>query len=93
LVVIAKEKKEQSCHVTFIPGIWTQSIAVPVAFERNSVRVSSAIERSLEHENKSSFRKGRWRKGKVSSMNSSLATRSDFLTQKGYLHPLEGFEG
>jgi hypothetical protein len=49
-VVIAKEKKEQSCHVTFIPGIWTQSIAVPVAFERNSVRVSSAIERSLERE-------------------------------------------
>lgn len=33
--------------LTFIPGICTQSTAVPVAFERNSVKVSSAIERSL----------------------------------------------
>jgi hypothetical protein len=32
---------------TFIPGIWTQSTAVPVAFERNSAKVSSAMERSL----------------------------------------------
>nr|GMD25363.1 Os03g0640825 [Ipomoea batatas] len=32
----------------FIPGIWTQSTAVPVAFERNSAKVSSAIERSLQ---------------------------------------------
>nr|GMD22628.1 hypothetical protein Iba_chr08aCG12610 [Ipomoea batatas] len=29
-------------------GIWTQSTAVPVAFERNSAKVSSAIERSLQ---------------------------------------------
>ena len=33
---------------TFIPGIWTQSTAVPVAFERNSVKVSSAIDRNLQ---------------------------------------------
>jgi hypothetical protein len=32
---------------TFIPGSWTQSIAVPVAFDTNSAKVSSAIERSL----------------------------------------------
>lgn len=38
------EKKKK----TFIPGIWTQSTAVPVAFERNSVKVSSAIDRSLQ---------------------------------------------
>ena len=37
---------------TFIPGIWTQSTAVPVAFERNSAKVSSANERSLPEENK-----------------------------------------
>ena len=37
---------------TFIPGIWTQSTAVPVAFERNSAKVSSANERSLPKENK-----------------------------------------
>jgi hypothetical protein len=33
--------------VTFIPIIWTQSTAVPVALERNSARVSSAIARRL----------------------------------------------
>jgi hypothetical protein len=37
---------------TFIPGIWTQSTAVPVAFERNSAKVSSDNERSLPKENK-----------------------------------------
>ena len=35
--------------VTFIPGIWTHSTAVPVAFERNSAKVSSAMDRSLEN--------------------------------------------
>jgi hypothetical protein len=35
-------------QLTFIPGIGTQSTAVPVAFERNSVKVSSAIARSLK---------------------------------------------
>lgn len=33
---------------TFIPGIWIHSTAVPVAFERNSVKVSSAIDTSLK---------------------------------------------
>jgi hypothetical protein len=49
---------------TFIPGIWTHSRAVPVAFARNSDKVSSAIERSLKkktmilvgwHTNKQAF--------------------------------------
>ncbi len=35
--------------VTFIPGIWTHSTAVPVAFDRNSVKVSSAMDISLEN--------------------------------------------
>ena len=34
--------------VTFMPGIWTHSTAVPVAFERNSAKVSSAMDKSLE---------------------------------------------
>lgn len=34
---------------TFIPGIWTHSTAVPVAFERNSAKVSSAMDKSLEN--------------------------------------------
>lgn len=34
--------------MTFIPGIWTHSTAVPVAFDRNSVKVSSAMDKSLE---------------------------------------------
>jgi hypothetical protein len=34
--------------LTFIPIIWTQSTAVPVALERNSARVSSAIARRLK---------------------------------------------
>lgn len=33
---------------TFIPGIWTHSTAVPVAFDKNSVKVSSAKDKSLE---------------------------------------------
>ena len=33
---------------TFIPGIWTHSTAVPVAFDRNSAKVSSAIDKRLE---------------------------------------------
>lgn len=33
---------------TFIPGIWIQSIAVPVALARNSVKVSSAIASNLQ---------------------------------------------
>jgi len=45
---LSQRTRIESRHITFIPGIWTQSIAVPVAFERNSVKVSSAIERSLE---------------------------------------------
>nr|GMD33777.1 Os03g0640825 [Ipomoea batatas] len=32
----------------FIPGIWTHSTAVPVAFERNSAKVSFAMHNSLE---------------------------------------------
>ena len=32
---------------TFIPGIWTHSTAVPVALDRNSVNVSSAIDINL----------------------------------------------
>ena len=38
---------KSSMGVTFIPIIWTQSTAVPVALERNSARVSSAIARRL----------------------------------------------
>ena len=34
---------------TFIPIIWTQSTAVPVALDRNSARVSSAIARRLTY--------------------------------------------
>jgi hypothetical protein len=33
---------------TFIPGIWTHSTAVPVALDRNSVNVSSAIDINLQ---------------------------------------------
>lgn len=40
---------------TFIPGIWTHSTAVPVALERNSAKVSSAMDKSLV-ENKTRFR-------------------------------------
>ena len=40
-------KKEMKRAVTFIPGIWTHSTAVPVAFERNSAKVSSAMDNSL----------------------------------------------
>lgn len=43
-----KEKKKESKIETFIPGNWTQSTAVPVAFERNSAKVSSAIDRNLQ---------------------------------------------
>lgn len=43
-LVFSKYQKEEA---TFIPGIWTQSTAVPVALERNSAKVSSAMERSL----------------------------------------------
>jgi hypothetical protein len=35
--------------VTFIPGIWSHSTAVPVALDRNSVNVSSAIDISLRN--------------------------------------------
>ena len=34
---------------TFIPGIWTHSTAVPVAFEINSAKVSSAMDKSLQN--------------------------------------------
>lgn len=40
--------------LTFIPIIWTQSTAVPVALERNSARASSAIARRLRHQIKRS---------------------------------------
>lgn len=40
--------------ITFIPIIWTQSTAVPVALDRNSARASSAIARRLQQQNKSS---------------------------------------
>ena len=43
-------KTKTSMGVTFIPIIWTQSTAVPVALERNSARVSSAIVRRLTKE-------------------------------------------
>jgi hypothetical protein len=33
----------------FIPGIWSHSTAVPVALDRNSVNVSSAIDISLRN--------------------------------------------
>jgi hypothetical protein len=49
---------------TFIPGSWTQSIAVPVAFDTNSAKVSSAIERSLAGTKK--------RKNKVINLSSSI---------------------
>ena len=39
---------KSSMYSTFIPGIWTHSTAVPVAFERNSVKVSSAMDKSLK---------------------------------------------
>jgi len=35
-------------RITFIPGIWTHSTAVPVALEMNSVKVSSAMDNNLE---------------------------------------------
>jgi hypothetical protein len=41
-------KNKKALRDTFIPGIWTHSTAVPVAFERNSVKVSSAMDKSLE---------------------------------------------
>lgn len=40
--------------ITFIPIIWTQSTAVPVAFERNSARVSSEIVSRLANSKHSS---------------------------------------
>lgn len=43
---------------TFIPIIWTQSTAVPVALERNSARASSAIARRLSHEYNGQARRG-----------------------------------
>ena len=52
LLVELMRIKKYLMKITFIPGIWTQSTAVPVAFERNSAKVSSAIERSLPKENK-----------------------------------------
>lgn len=39
---------DKKWEVTFIPGIWTHSTAVPVAFERNSAKVSSAMDKSLK---------------------------------------------
>lgn len=84
-MLITKTKtKKQSWHVTFIPGIWTHSIAVPVAFERNSVKVSSAIERSLEGE----INLVSGKDGLEKARSAARILSSDFLTQKGYLHPL-----
>jgi hypothetical protein len=42
-----QKPRSVNLSTTFIPGSWTQSIAVPVAFDTNSAKVSSAIERSL----------------------------------------------
>jgi len=39
--------EKKSWWDTFIPGIWTHSTAVPVALERNSAKVSSAMDKSL----------------------------------------------
>lgn len=47
-----KEEEEGEGEVTFIPGNWTHSTAVPVAFERNSAKVSSAMDKSLAKEHK-----------------------------------------
>lgn len=44
--------EEKESAVTFIPGIWTHSTAVPVAFERNSAKVSSAMDKSLQKRDK-----------------------------------------
>jgi hypothetical protein len=46
VLVICWQDNWGSWH-TFIPGNWIQSMAVPVAFEINSVTVSSAIDNSL----------------------------------------------
>ena len=51
-----RKKKNQASKIikrgiTFIPIIWTQSTAVPVALERNSARVSSAMARRLKQTN------------------------------------------
>ena len=40
-------KSKRDVH-TFIPGIWTHSTAVPVAFDRNSDKVSSAMDIILQ---------------------------------------------
>jgi hypothetical protein len=50
-----EKKKKRALRDTFIPGIWTHSTAVPVAFERNSVKVSSAMDKSLEKNTKHEF--------------------------------------
>jgi len=50
-----EKKKKRAMRDTFIPGIWTHSTAVPVAFERNSVKVSSAMDKSLEKNTKHEF--------------------------------------
>jgi hypothetical protein len=40
-----QKPRSVNLSTTFIPGSWTQSIAVPVAFDTNSAKVSSAIEK------------------------------------------------
>ena len=52
---IHRKTKNTLISCTFIPIIWTQSTAVPVAFERNSARVSSAIASRLANRKQGSL--------------------------------------
>jgi len=68
--------KQISLSVTFIPGIWTHSTAVPVAFERNSAKVSSAMDKSLPRIEKRE--KGKTQIDKLNSHKEIHTTRCTF---------------
>jgi len=73
--------------ITFIPTICTQSTAVPVAFDRNSAKVSSAIASRLPH--RKGHRQIYLQAWKYKTVLKMLGAE---ITQLGYSHPFEDAE-
>ena len=74
-------------YITFIPTICTQSTAVPVAFDRNSAKVSSAIASRLPH--RKGHRQIYLQAWKYKTVLNMLGAE---ITQLGYSHPFEDAE-